>query len=310
MKMRRPFRAPASVMIARAQITFLAAILAPTVASIALGIVMLATGSEGGNVIAGVLLLAFCTTTLTGYILGSNFLSRGANLAHVQNDFVSSVSHELRTPLTSIRMFIETLQSERLTDPAEKQACLELLAQEVSRLQGLVNRVIELSRWKSGRAAVSTEKVDAGEVVAEAIEAHRAGTLSRPVEVLADIGEGLIVEGERDSLVLAVTNLLSNAWKYGTPQPEDVIRVRVEGQDKEVMISVADDGPGIPWTEQHKVFEQFERGRSALDSRAPGSGLGLAIVKAIVNAHGGRVELRSFPGRGAELRIRLERKLK
>lgn len=303
------FRAPASVMIARAQVTFLAAILVPTVASIVLAIVMLAIGSGGANLIVGVLLLAFCTTTLTGYILGANYLSRGASLALVQNDFVSSVSHELRTPLTSIRMFIETLQSDRLTEPQERSACLELLAQEVDRLQGLVNRVIELSRWESGRATVDNETLDPADLAREAVEAVRAATLSRPADIRTELQEGLVVEGERASLVLALTNLLTNAWKYGTAEPTDRIVVKVEGTEKEVVLSVTDHGPGIPWSEQRAIFEQFERGRAALDARASGSGLGLAIVRAIVHAHGGKVDLRSFPGRGAEFRIKLERKL-
>ena len=312
MSVRRPlfrdFRAPASVMIARAQVTFLAAILVPTVASSALGVVMLAVGTGGANVLAGVLLLAFCTTSITGYILGSNYLTRGASLALVQNDFVSSVSHELRTPLTSIRMFIETLQNERLTDPQEKKACLRLLAQEVDRLQGLVNRVIELSRWESGRAAFAVEALDPKVVVEGAMEAMRAMTLSRPVRLRTRLSDGLWVSGDRASLTLAVTNLLTNAWKYAALSEDDEIRIKVEGQDSEVIISVSDDGPGIPWTEQRQIFEQFERGRAAVDRRTMGSGLGLAIVRAIVNAHGGKVELRSFPGRGAEFRVRLPRR--
>lgn len=302
------FKAPASVMIARAQITFLVAILVPTVASIALAIVMLLVGSGGADLIAGVLLLAFCTTTLTGYILGANYLARGASLAVVQNDFVSTVSHELRTPLTSIRMFIETLQSDRLTDPTEKAACLALLAQEVDRLQGLVNRVIELSRWETGRAALDLEALDPAVVVRDAIEAMRASTLSRPVEVSTNIQDGLEVRGERSSLTLAVTNLLMNAWKYGTSEGEPRIEVEVTGQDREVTIRVADHGPGIPWSEQRSIFQQFERGRAAFDARTSGSGLGLAIVRAIVNAHGGKVDVRSFPGRGADFRIKLPKK--
>ncbi len=301
------FRAPASVMIARAQVTFIAAILVPTVASTALGVVLLLMGSGGGSIVAGVLLLAFCTTSLTGYILGSNYLTRGASLAHVQNDFVSSVSHELRTPLTSIRMFIETLQNERLTDPDEKRACLRLLAQEVERLQGLVNRVIELSRWESGRAP-GHEPVDLAEVGLDALEALRAATLSRPVEVDAQFEEGLTVAGDRASLTLAVSNLLMNAWKYGCDEPGARIRLRVVEQDRDALVSVADEGPGIPWSEQRQIFEQFERGRAALDRRTIGSGLGLAIVRAIVHAHGGKVELRSLPGRGADFRLRLPRR--
>ena len=100
------FRAPAIVHLQRAQMTLMLATLVPTVLMLALGIVMLAVGSGSVNLVSGLLLLAFCTTSLTGYILGSIFVSRGASLAKVQNDFLSSVSHELRTPLTSIRLFI------------------------------------------------------------------------------------------------------------------------------------------------------------------------------------------------------------
>ncbi|MBX2810327.1 MAG: HAMP domain-containing histidine kinase [Myxococcales bacterium] len=310
--MRRPkwpdFRAPASVMIARAQITFLAAILLPTVASTALGVVMLTIGESSTSFVVGILLLAFCSTTLTGYILGSNYLARGASLAHVQNDFVSSVSHELRTPLTSIRMFIETLQGERLTDPRQREDCLSMLSQEVDRLQGLVNRVIELSRWETGRVAFEADHLDAREIVQEAVEAMRANTLSRPVKVTISADSGYLpIKGERASLVLALSNLLMNAWKYGTSTEHDEIWVKVEGHERDVLIAVVDNGPGIPWGEQRRIFEQFERGRAARDSRMAGSGLGLAIVRAIVHAHGGRVDLRSFPGKGAEFRIRLRR---
>lgn len=307
---RRPlFRAPASVMIARAQITFLAAILVPTVATTALGVVVLVIGESSTNLVVGILLLAFCTTSLTGYILGTNYLTRGASLAHFQNDFVSSVSHELRTPLTSIRIFIETLQGERLTDPVEREKCLEMLNQEVERLQGLVNKVIELSRWETGRVALELRPVQVQAVVSEAVEAMKASTLNRPVQVKVsgDNDPDLMVSGDKSSLVLAVSNLLTNAWKYGASGTNQEIRVKVEKHDRDVVVAVSDDGPGIPWSEQRRIFEQFERGRRALDGRTTGSGLGLAIVRAIVHAHEGRVDLRSFPGRGAEFRVRLRR---
>ena len=116
------FRAPANIQLRRAQLILLLAAVVPTGLMSALGVILLAVGSGSRtvSVVSGVLVLAFCTSAITGYILGSIFLQRGAVLARVQNDFLSSVSHELRTPLTSMRMFVETVNDDRVTDPAER----------------------------------------------------------------------------------------------------------------------------------------------------------------------------------------------
>src|SRR6185295_16558228 len=101
---------------------------------LAVGIVMIAVGNtKAGHIVAGVLVLTFCSTAITGYILGSIFMGRGASLARVQNDFLSSVSHELRTPLTSIGLFMESLRDGRLT-AEEQHRVVQLLGAEVSRL--------------------------------------------------------------------------------------------------------------------------------------------------------------------------------
>lgn len=297
------------MLLRRAQLTLMLATLVPTVLMTALGIIMLAVGSGSVNVVIGVLLLAFCTTSLTGYILGSIFVSRGASLARVQNDFVSSVSHELRTPLTSIRMFIETLRDERLTDPVEREKCLGLLQREVERLDGLVRRVIELSRIESRGRAFQKDALRLADVVQDAIAAFDAATLNDPVPIPLEVDDKLHVTGDRDTLALAITNLLLNAHKY-TKAGEREIAVFVEATTAtEVEIRVRDNGSGIPKAEQKLIFEQFERGQMAIDARTTGSGLGLAIVKAIVSAHQGRIDVRSKEGEGAEFRIRLKRRM-
>ncbi len=297
-------------MLARAQLTFLAAILVPTMLSTALGIVMLVVGGGAVDLTVGVLLLAFTTTTLTGYTLGSTYLRRGASFARVQNDFVSSVSHELRTPLTSIRMFIETLKDRRITDPDEQQKCLELLHREVERMDGLINRVIEISRWETGRHALEMAPIEVSEFIKEAHSSFEAASMSRPVEVRATIGPDVYVSGNLSSLSLAISNLLNNAWKYGAETENLTIRIRTLVSEKEVELVVADNGPGIPKAGQASVFEQFERGQAAIDSRVAGSGLGLAIVRAIVQAHDGKISLNSKEGQGAEFHIKLPRRKK
>jgi two-component system phosphate regulon sensor histidine kinase PhoR len=282
------------------------ATLIPTILMTAIGIVLLATGTHTGAVVAGVLVVAFCTTSLTGYILGSIFVSRGASVARFQNDFLSSVSHELRTPLTSISLFIETLRDDRLTDPDEKQKCLQLLDQEVQRLRGLVERLISLSRMEAGRHTFERGTVRVDEAIAEAVRAFEAATLTEHVPIDLDVDEGLLVIGDRSALSQALANLLINAWKY-TPPKHKKISLSAKASSRDVEITILDNGPGIPRDEQRRIFDQFERGNDAIDSNRPGAGLGLAIVKAIVRAHRGRVDVRSRPGHGAEFRIRLRR---
>ncbi len=286
--------------------TLMLATLMPTVLMLAMGIAMLAVGSGSLNFVSGLLLLAFCTTSLTGYILGSMFVRRGASLAKVQNDFISSVSHELRTPLTSIRMFIETLQDERLTDPEEKQRCMDLLLREVERLDGLVSRVIDLSRYETGRHPFEMKNLALDQITEDALQAFRASTIADPTEVQVDLRAGLRVIGDRPTLALALTNLLMNAYKYADGHNRQIWLSATTAEQK-VRLTVRDNGPGIPKDEQRMIFDEFERGQVAIDGRATGSGLGLAIVRAIVKAHNGTVDVESTPGHGAAFTLSLKR---
>src|SRR5688500_4266927 len=177
------------------------AVLVPTVLLIAVGIVLLPVGpSDASNIVFGVLVLTFCTTAVTGCILGSIFLGRGASLVRVQNDFLSSVSHELRTPLTSIGLFIESLRDGRL-DPADQRRVLNLLGAEVGRLDMLVGRLMELTRLETGAHVFERARVDVAELVKEALAAFDAATLAAPTRVAVEIEPGLSIVGDRATLV-------------------------------------------------------------------------------------------------------------
>src|SRR6187431_940243 len=151
--------------------------LLPTVMMSVVGIVLLVAGSGSTHsIVAGVLVLTFCTSGITGYILGSIFLGKGASLVRVQNDFVSAVSHELRTPITSIRLLLESLRDDRLP-AADREPVLSLLARETDRLETLVGRVLELSRLESGAHVYARDRVDVSDLVEESIAAFDAVTL-------------------------------------------------------------------------------------------------------------------------------------
>ncbi len=302
-----PLRAPAIVFLRRAQAVLILAGLVPTVFMTATGIIILATGgARSAAIVAGVLVVAFCTSAVTGIILVSVLVSKGAASARMQQNYLSIVSHELRTPLTSIRLFIEALDTREL-DPEEKDKVLPLLHQEMGRLEDLVERLLDLTRMEAGVSRFAHEPVSIADVAQDAVSVVAATTLQPDVDIDVDVQDGLEVAGDHTALVRAVSNLLTNAWKY-TPQHNRRISLRAHRVGrKHIEITVADNGPGISEAEQGQIFEAFRRGSTA--DRAPGSGLGLAIVRAIVRAHRGRVEVHSEPEHGTEFTIRLRRLL-
>jgi two-component system phosphate regulon sensor histidine kinase PhoR len=281
------------------------ATLLPTVAMTAIGIILIVIGhGSTPTLISGVLVLTFCTSVITGYILGSIFVTKGASLARVQNDFTAAVSHELRTPVTAIRLFIESLKTGRLS-VEDRREVFELLGRETERLEMLVMRVLELSRIESGGHAWRRELVDVRALVDEAVLAFDASTLENPTAIAVEVEKGLELVGDRPVLVRALLNLLINAWKYSGADKR--ISVEAHTVRRRIEIVVRDNGIGIERSEHGSIYEQFTRGRAAHSSGVPGVGLGLAFVRAIVRGHRGKLDFESKPGDTA-FRIRLKRR--
>jgi len=203
-------------------------------------------------------------------------------------------------------MFIETLRDDRLTSPEERRRCLTVAHRELTRLDGLVGDLIQLSKIEAGRAALVRDPVQVADIVADALAAFEATRLAGNAEVYTDVQPGLTVFGNRPALAQALGNLLSNAWKFTAPT-EKKIDVRVEGDASTISIAVTDNGLGVARAERDAIFEKFERGSAAAVGGSPGSGLGLAIVRAIVEAHRGRIEVQSRAEHGACFRIVLPR---
>jgi two-component system, OmpR family, phosphate regulon sensor histidine kinase PhoR len=294
---------PANLQLRRAQLVLMLAALVPTILMTFVGIVLLALGSTTTTLVAGVLVLTFCTSIITGYILGSIFMGKGASLVRVQNDFVSAVSHELRTPVTSIRLLLESLRDDRL-QAVDREQVLSLLARETGRLEMLVGRVLELSRLESGAHVYARDRVDIQDLVEEGIAAFDAVTLTNPTKIDINLEPGLAVIGDRSTLVRDLLNLLTNAWKYTGEDKQ--ISIESRGVGRWVELRVRDNGPGIQREEKRAIYEQFKRGRAAHETGAPGVGLGLAFVRTIVRGQRGKLDLESQPGR-TEFRMRLRR---
>lgn len=279
------------------------AVLIPTIAMTLVGVLLLVLGRNTTSLVAAILILTFCTSGITGYILVSIFVGKGASLVRVQNDFVSAVSHELRTPVTSIKLLLESLATGRL-EHDEAVHVFGLLGRETQRLEVLVTRVLELSKLQTFHV-YKRERLDVAALIEDAIAAFDAFAIANPTKIALDLEPGLTIVGDRDTLVGAIANLLTNAWKYTGDDKQISISAHTLG--RRIQLLVRDNGIGIARGEQPAIFEQFSRSQDAMRRGIPGIGLGLAFVRTIIHGHQGKIDFSSHPGE-TEFRIRLKRK--
>jgi len=249
--------------------------------------------------------VALAAALLFGIGLALRTASREMRLSAMKSDFVSNVSHELRTPISSIRVFGELMRLGRVTAPEKVREYGGYIETESRRLTQLINNILDFSRIESGRKVYAFEEASVEEVVREAVATFdvRVRSAGFNIDFRAPSSPLLPVRIDRGAIDQAICNLLDNAVKYSGDSREIV--VRVEGSDGEVVISVVDLGIGIPKDEQQRVFDRFHRVSTGLVHDVKGAGLGLSIVQHVVQAHGGRIELESEPGRGSTFSIHL-----
>jgi signal transduction histidine kinase len=230
-------------------------------------------------------------------------LRREGELAKLRADFVSSVSHELRTPLAQIRLYLETLRLGRAKTDAERDWSLGHIDRETTRLHHLVENVLRFSRMGGGRnEPPPTAPADLGEEVERIVEEFRPLAASRRATIMATIGARPTLSLRPDALRHILLNLLDNAVKYGPT--DQTVRVSLEQRDGEVLLAVADEGPGVPAREREQIWSPFARGAAA--AARGGSGIGLTIVRDVAEQHGGRCWAEPAPGgRGARFVIAL-----
>jgi len=213
----------------------------------------------------------------------------------VQENILSSVSHELRTPLTAILGFALTLKQRwpTLTDEGREQM-IDLVAQQATRLERLLNDLLDVDRLRHGRLRAEAQRTDMGELIAGVL-ATRATT--RPVEVDAEGVVGILDPAKVERIV---DNLLANAERH-TP-PDSPIWVKAERNGSGVLLRVDDRGPGVPDSEKEEIFRSFTRGSA---SGPLGVGVGLSIVAQFAALHGGRAWVEDREGGGASFRVLL-----
>jgi signal transduction histidine kinase len=222
-------------------------------------------------------------------------------LSALRADFVSLVSHELRSPMASVIGSARTLQARwRELSPDQRQAFLGVIADETSRLSVLIGDVLDTSRIEAGTFGYTFSDVDVAALVRETVAS--AGLGQDEVALQAAVRDPLPhVRGDIDRLRQVLMNLIENAVKY-SPAGEEV-RVDAYANGRDVLVQVADHGPGIASENQRLIFEKF--GRVSDGSAKPGTGLGLYIARSIAEAHGGSLVVRSAAGSGATFTLSL-----
>lgn len=202
--------------------------------------------------------------------------------------FASDVSHELRSPLMTLAASVEVLQARRDDMPERAQTALDLLVGDVARFQGLVEDLLEISRFDAGAVHLNLDDLLVGEFVRQAVSV--SSLRDAPVTV-SERGERLLIRGDRRRLARAIANLIDNARVHGAGE----VSVHVSEADEpepisNAWIAVEDQGSGVPAEERSLVFERFARGGAAgRRATSEGAGLGLALVSEHVRLHGGRV---------------------
>jgi len=220
-------------------------------------------------------------------------------LSRLKTEFVSSVSHELRNPMSSLQGLSELLQSGKVRDEAQRERFLQLMAGECGRLSRFLHNVLDFGRIEQGTRVYSRERGEVQPVIKEVVEIVRTSLPPEGLSLGAEMPEKpVMISMDRDAVCQAVLNLVDNALKYSRRDRKDVTVRLVDGAG-EAEIQVEDKGIGIEPENQEKIFDAFFRSPAAVQHNPKGVGLGLKIVKHIMDAHGGRIGLRSEPGQGS-----------
>ena len=242
-----------------------------------------------------------------GLTLNTAFLIREIRKSEQHDAFIHAVTHELKTPLASIKLYLQTLRQRDL--PVDKRHdVIDTMLDDSDRLQQTIDQILLAGKTGDARRVEHPADVDVSEIVGECVSLagkryHLAN--GEVAYVHPPPGGAFVVQGDREELVAAVTNLVDNAVKYSGDRVPVAVEVARVGA-RRVAISVRDQGIGITSHELKRVFRRFYRLPAALRSRVRGTGLGLSIVRAVARRHGGRAYAESRgAGRGSTFTLEL-----
>ncbi|UJF03216.1 cell wall metabolism sensor histidine kinase WalK [Weissella cibaria] len=246
---------------------------------------------------------------ISGLVIVLHDVTEQQRIELERRQFVSNVSHELRTPLTSVKSYVDALQEGAIDDPEVARNFLAVAQDETTRMIHMINDLLELSRMDSGTMKIETEYVNVGElfnyilnrfdmIIANDDKPEKYYTIKREIPKVQ-----IWVELDTSKFTQVIDNIMNNAIKYS---PDGgVVTARMIDNQKEVVLSITDQGLGIPKKDLGHIFDRFFRVDKARSRAQGGTGLGLAISKEIIERFGGRIWVESAEGQGSTFSISL-----
>jgi two-component system phosphate regulon sensor histidine kinase PhoR len=232
-----------------------------------------------------------------GTVLVFHDLTRLKQLERTREEFVANVSHELRTPLSLIKGYVETLLDGARNDPEVAGRFLKIIERNAQRLDLLIQDLLTISALEAGRIKLNLQPVELRPLVEKVFADLKPPAAAKNISLVNSLPD-LAATADADRLEQVLANLVDNAIKYGRAQGTVTVGGH-QADDGTMEIFVQDDGPGIPPESLDLIFERFYRVDKARSLEQGGTGLGLSIVKHIVQSHGGKVWVKSEPGKGA-----------
>jgi signal transduction histidine kinase/tetratricopeptide (TPR) repeat protein len=256
------------------------------------------TTAQREILIYGVLLIVIIGLMIFGAFLIVRDIYRESETTRIKTEFVHNISHELKTPLTLIRLYGETLKLKKKLSEKEKEESYEIITKESERLSHLIDNVLDFSRIEMGRKEFIFKKGNLANVISYTLESFqyyldKKGFLVK-TEISLDIPDS---EFDEEAISSVLINLLSNSMKFSQRKKE--ITVKLSCDEENIVLEVSDKGIGMTQKEITKIFDRFYRAENKIVSKTRGSGLGLTLVKHIIDAHQGRIIVKSEPGKGS-----------
>jgi len=258
---------------------------------------------SGTRRVLRVLCAAVSFEDVTAVLLTARDESENHQVEEMRREFVANVSHELKTPLAAIKGYAETVELAIGDDPEAAIHFVSQIRDQCRRLERLIADMMTLARAQAGKQHLRLATVDLAAVIAESIATYAPVAAAKEITLLHEPahGEPAFVYADREATLTIANNVIGNAIRYTPGGGQVVASSRREGDF--AVLSVRDNGIGIPQHEQQRVFERFYRADKSRIHHSSGTGLGLAIVKNLTQAQGGRVKLQSRPGKGSTFEI-------
>lgn len=244
----------------------------------------------------------FLILIMVGIWLIYRSLVRSEELKYHQQNFLMAVTHELKTPLASMKIYLDSLSSPKISEE-KKTAVIPRMKQDVNRLEKLVENILEAGRFERSGYHISRERMNLSEIVNERLDFLKDAFSDCTIETDREIEPNVTISGDASAIGRCIDAICENGIKYRKGN-EVRLRITLKKDQSSVRLTIADDGIGFEPKERASIFERFYRVGDELTRRTEGSGLGLFLCREILQAHSAKIKAHSEgPGKGARFEI-------